>query len=62
MRRSNDEARTIQRRATRVLGRLGRIPSSTLARVSFPGPLSRTELREVYQASDIFAYPQLTRC
>jgi D-inositol-3-phosphate glycosyltransferase len=35
----------------------GKIPDHVPAGVTFLGPVSRSELRELYQASDIFAFP-----
>ncbi len=35
----------------------GRVPSHVPPQVTFLGPVSRSELRDLYQASDIFAFP-----
>jgi len=40
-----------------VLAGPGRIPERVPAGVRFLGPVSRRELRDLYQASDIFAFP-----
>jgi len=40
-----------------VLAGPGKIPADVPAGVTFLGPVSRTELRDLYQASDIFAFP-----
>jgi glycosyltransferase involved in cell wall biosynthesis len=41
----------------RVVAGPGRIPPEVPAGVRFLGPLGRAELRDLYQASDIFAFP-----
>jgi D-inositol-3-phosphate glycosyltransferase len=40
-----------------VLAGPGRVPQEVPAGVRFLGPLGRAELRDLYQASDIFAFP-----